>query len=80
MKKLTITLSHGRIWTVETSSGVRTQSSTLAGALDQIVPMNHADMAMQERPEERYGFLPTILDAIPDSGGDGNIGRGVSAG
>lgn len=78
MKKLTITLSHGRIWAVETSSGVRATGATLESALDKIVPTNDPHEILED--EFRWLSLENLLRAIPDSGGDDNIGRGVSAG
>lgn len=82
MKKLTITLSHGRIWAVETSSGVRATGATLESALDKLVPhkLTGAFGFKFEDIEQPWLGIKVLMETIPDSGGDGNIGRGVSAG
>ena len=68
MKRLTITLSHGRIWTVELSSGVRAQGASPTSALDHI--LKPADAAALGEA------LGPLFDKIPDPGDHGNIGRG----
>lgn len=76
MKALKITLTHGKIWTVETSSGVRAQSTTLEGALTDVLPAG----ADPNNASDLYGALPLVFDGIRDSGGDGNIAHGQASG
>jgi hypothetical protein len=77
VKALKITLTHGRIWTAETSSGARSQAASLGAAVEKLVPISLTDRASRDDFERVLGI---VFDGIPDSGGDGNIGRGVKSG
>ena len=77
MKSIRITVSYGRIWTVETSTGVRATGPTLQSALDKIVPANDPHEILED--EFRWLSLESLIESIPDSGGDGNIGRGPAS-
>jgi hypothetical protein len=82
VKSLKISLSHGRIWAVETSSGARATSSTLVGALEQLLPANLAGAygARFEDMTDRWVGIEVLMETIPDPGGDGRIGRGQASG
>lgn len=80
MKRLTITLSHGRIWTAETSSGARATGASLQSCLDKLLPVAGDPLANIALADDGYDAIRGLFACIPDSGGDGNIGRGVSAG
>jgi len=72
MKAVKITLTHGRVWTVELSSGVRAQGASPIGALDKIL-----------KPDEAAALgtaLEPLFAKVPDSGGDSNIARGRASG
>lgn len=72
MKAVKISVTHGRIWVVELSSGVRAQGASPIGVLNKILkPTEAAVLGVALEP---------LFALIPNSGGDGNIGRGVSAG
>jgi len=82
VKALKITLTHGRIWTVETSSGARATGATLESALEKLLPANltGAYGARFEDMTDRWTGINVLMDAIPDSGGDSNIARGRASG
>lgn len=74
MKGLKITLTHGRVWTAETSDGKRAQGASLDSVLAQLLPVQDADM-------QPFGFsaVKVIFNGIRDSGNDGQIGTGQAS-
>lgn len=70
MKALKITLTHGRIFTAETSDGKRATAATLAGAMEQLIPASLAELDFDFEP------LSAVFDSIRDSGGDGQFQKG----
>jgi hypothetical protein len=70
MKGLKITLTHGRVWTAETSDGKRATSSTLVGALSDLLPAGH------DATQEGGWVVAKIFDGIRDSGNDGQFQQG----
>ena len=71
MKGLKITLTHGRIWTAETSDGKRATGASLESALSDLWPVG-------ERPPQAADWNPlaSIFNGIRDSGGDGQFREG----
>lgn len=73
MKALKLTFEHGRIWTVETSDGKRSQAASMSGALEKLLPAS-----LKDAPEEQ--IVKAVFDGIRDSGNTSNIARGQASG
>lgn len=70
MKGLKITLTHGRVWTAETSDGKRATGATVQSAVGQLFPMR----ALVR--EDELNVLVTLFNGIRDSGNDGQFQQG----
>ena len=77
MKALKISLTHGRIWTAETSDGKRATGATLQSALDQLLPVGAE--AEIELADDGYDAIRGLFAGIRDSGGDGQFVSGVKS-